>query len=90
MCGDPEPLVMPREEYPKARKPHKCCECGSDIDPGEKYQKITGLHEGSWVEFKTCYVCINVRAEAEADLGYQIGLTCLYEETGTKYEYAGG
>lgn len=89
MCGDAEPFVISRSEYPKARKIHKCCECGSDIDPGEKYQKITGLFEGSWEEFKTCQICQDIRAEAEAELGYPIGLTCLYEETGTEFEYAG-
>jgi len=88
MCGDGESLVLARMKYLKARKPHKCCECGSEIDPGEEYQKITGLHEGTWVDFKTCYICQKIRSEAEAELGYPIDLECLYETTGTEFEYA--
>lgn len=30
--------------YPKARKTHRCCECGGPIHPGEKY----GVHSGKW------------------------------------------
>ncbi len=82
------PAVFGREQR-KARKEHKCCECGSGIDPGETYQKITGLFEGTWEEYKTCQVCQNIRSEAESVLDYPIGLTCLYEETGTEFEYAG-
>lgn len=89
MCGDAEPFTLSRVEYPKARKTHKCCECESDIDPGEKYQKVTGLAEGTWDEYKTCMICKNIRDEAESELGYSIGVTCLYEETGSEFEYAG-
>ena len=45
------------EEWRIARKPHECCECGSPIDPGEKYMIHKGLWEGKWSTFKQCELC---------------------------------
>ncbi len=50
-----------RDEFPKARKPHKCYECGESILPGQKYQKSTILFECRWSEYKTCMPCFRVR-----------------------------
>ena len=57
---DDQPSVY-REEYKKARKQHKCCECLSCIHIGEKYQHITGLWDGRWQTFKTCEKCADLR-----------------------------
>lgn len=43
-------------KYPKARKQHRCCECGGIIEKGEVYE----LYSGIWDEpqtFKTCSEC---------------------------------
>ena len=68
MCdiGSGEAPRLPRITTPKARKNHMCCECGSIISPGEKYEKISGL----WDEFethKTCLFCADVRDQAYSD-----------------------
>lgn len=50
-----------REEFPKARKTHKCCECRGEIKPGQKYQNSTMLFDGHWDQFKTCMPCYHIR-----------------------------
>ena len=54
MCELPQVYT---ELWPKARKPHKCCECGGKIQPGEKYRKITGIWGGKPDTFKQCADC---------------------------------
>jgi hypothetical protein len=58
---DYEPAKIYREEYPKAKKEYKCCECGENIKPGQKYQKVTGLWDDIWSTYKTCMPCVNIR-----------------------------
>jgi len=41
----------------KARKQHKCCECGRIIERGQKYLLSVGKWEGALDTFKTCFVC---------------------------------
>ena len=42
----------------KARKAHKCDECGRDIQPGSFYEFVTGLgDEGHWDTWHTCDHC---------------------------------
>ena len=43
-----------------ARKEHECCECHEPIEPGQQYERVTGLWEGSWGTFKTCMLCRTV------------------------------
>ena len=47
-----------REAKPKARKAHRCNECGRDIQPGEQYRYFAGIHteNGSMVH-KCCSHC---------------------------------
>ena len=47
---------------PVARKPHKCCECRRTIQPGERYERVSGLWDGDFEEFKTCYDCVSMRS----------------------------
>ena len=73
------------ESMPKARKQHIFCECGSAIDPGEKYWRIDGM----WDEFETFKMCLICRKIA--DLAYDdghdcIAFGCLYETVGSEYE----
>lgn len=46
---------------PTARKRHKCCECGGDIMPGEKYEYVSGKWDGQFDTFKTCERCCDLR-----------------------------
>ena len=47
----------------KARKLHKCCECGTDIWPGEIYERCTGKWEGEISTFATCRFCAGMRRD---------------------------
>ena len=46
---------------PKARKIHKCNECGCNIKIGEIYEKVNGKWEGIINTMKTCPDCIAIR-----------------------------
>lgn len=48
-------------ETPKARKPHRCFECGYQIAPGETYESARGMWDGTFDVFKTCNRCIALR-----------------------------
>lgn len=49
----------------KARKTHKCCECGGEIKIGETYDHLSGIWDGEPGRFKTCQDCINLRDRLE-------------------------
>jgi len=48
-------------EKPKARKQHKCCECGKTIEPGEIYERVASKYDGAVLTLKTCLVCAEIR-----------------------------
>ena len=48
-------------DFVKARKDHKCYECGKIIKPGEVYQRIKGMWDGHWEKFDTCEACADLR-----------------------------
>ena len=52
------------ESFPKARRPHTCCECGSPIEPGAKYHRVAGKWEYLDVHvtvYRTCMLCHEIR-----------------------------
>lgn len=49
------------EDIRKARKQHKCYECGRVIKIGEEYERTRGLWEGDWSTYKTCQDCKSLR-----------------------------
>lgn len=53
------------EEWRKARKVHRCCECRSKIEIDETYEYIKGLWDGHWSEYKTCEKCADLRDSLE-------------------------
>lgn len=61
MCwiSEAEPWALCRWEMRTARKTHKCCDCGRDIAPGERYHWATGLSDypKHWDVFKVCAHC---------------------------------
>ena len=50
-----------QEVTPRARKPHKCCECGAPIAVGEQYQRATGKADGSIFSECSCLACTEIR-----------------------------
>lgn len=42
----------------KARKNHKCDECGTVIFKGDKYESIAGAWSGNFEVYKRCSFCI--------------------------------
>lgn len=42
---------------PKARKSHRCPECGETIQPGQRYARTTGLYEGDFISAIQCEPC---------------------------------
>lgn len=49
------------ESMVKAKKKHKCCECGKEIEPGETYEKITGKWDSFIETYRTCKNCLNIK-----------------------------
>ncbi len=46
---------------PRARKPHRCEECGRTIQPGEIYERYAGTWEGSFFTNIACHQCAELR-----------------------------
>lgn len=59
-CDYESPSVF-REGTCKARKHHKCGECGSTIQPGETYEHVWGIWGGCPETYKTCPRCLELR-----------------------------
>lgn len=60
MCSieDAEPWDCYFESSPRARTPHRCCECGTTIKPGETYHRAAGAIWKYWYTYKTCMACV--------------------------------
>lgn len=56
-----EAVVILSETMPTARKAHQCGECRREIQPGEQYEKMTGIWEGEMETYKTCAHCVSAR-----------------------------
>lgn len=48
-------------QYPTARKPHRCCECRGTIQPGERYERVSGKSDGDVWTVKSCGRCAEIR-----------------------------
>lgn len=57
MIEDGERYAVYHQDTVKARKPHKCNECGREIAKGETYRRTAGLYDGSWTINKVCAHC---------------------------------
>ena len=55
MCDQPDYHHTIRR---KARREHRCVECGGIIPSGQEYDYTTQLFEGSWANWKTCLPCV--------------------------------
>lgn len=58
MYDGPECYVVAE---PRAKKFHRCCECGGGIQIGETYEKTFGIWDGDPLQFKTCLGCVEIR-----------------------------
>lgn len=58
--GDEMPSFQ-SDEWVKARKDHKCCECRKVIAVGERYERSTGKWDGRVKTYKTCAACQDIR-----------------------------
>lgn len=74
------------ESEPVARKKHKCCECGSDISPGEKYYIYKQVCDGEFYSNKMCMICKGVFDRALAGSYSCIFFGSLWETVGVDYE----
>lgn len=61
MCVDYDPPTVWRNQMRRARKAHRCGECGREIASGETYEVCAGLSEGVWYDGKTCEHCVAAR-----------------------------
>ena len=46
-----------RSTFYRARKHHKCEECGRQIAPGEEYERAAMMYDREWSQFTTCSHC---------------------------------
>lgn len=60
---DLDPITCHTHTSHKARKEHKCGECGATIKKGEQYHVHNGLCDGSWFRIKNCKECEQIRAD---------------------------
>lgn len=56
-----------RDTWRKARKAHRCCECGETIEPGARYLDTTGVWEGGPNRYRTCEGCAEIREAFNCD-----------------------
>lgn len=68
ICDCDGPKFMTLTE-PVARKAHECCECGSTIDPGERYSRIAGKWANGFNTYTMCEFCAQAHNEARNLLG---------------------
>jgi len=73
-CDDLAPSVF-NEKFVKARKEHKCCECGKDIAIGEIYEYTFGVWDGDASSYHTCEKCSDLKASLSG-----LGFCLVYEE----------
>jgi hypothetical protein len=53
--------------YRTARRQHTCVECRATIQPGDVYEYVSGVWDGTPDSFKTCMACIDARNFYEGD-----------------------
>lgn len=53
----------------RARKVWRCEECTRRIEPGETYERVGSLYDGSWSTYRTCAHCVAARRWLEVICG---------------------
>jgi hypothetical protein len=49
------------QAQPTANREHRCCECRETIPIGAKYERYTGIWDGTPGAYKTCLSCVEIR-----------------------------
>jgi hypothetical protein len=57
---DYDPPEFYHREIRRARKEHKCCECGGRMLPGEQYEHVRGKWDGFVDTYDTCARCCDL------------------------------
>ncbi len=75
MCGSDDgwDVEFYREVKRKARKAHRCDECGTLIQPGEHYIRVSQKFDGSVSDWADCLLCSRVKSayfKAEHAVGH--------------------
>lgn len=60
----PEAIIR---ALPRARKPHRCCECRREIAKGETYERTSGIWGGEPHRYKTCIPCADLRSDLDKE-----------------------
>ncbi|MBW2672377.1 MAG: hypothetical protein JRD89_03025 [Deltaproteobacteria bacterium] len=47
----------------RARVAHRCCECGEEVLPGQRYEYASICSDGGWGHAKTCELCVLIRKD---------------------------
>ena len=76
---DYDPPKFHHREIRRARKQHKCCECGGTIMPGEQYEHVRGKWDDV-ATFDTCERCHDIW------MWTQNNIPCLCWEYGNRIE----
>lgn len=66
MCCATESCDVFDVTRPVARKRWHCDECGSKIEPGERYTRIAVLYDGQWSTGRNCSTCWAAKLRANA------------------------
>ena len=64
-CWDYDPPSVYRDELRRAKKPYKCCDCNTAINPGEQYGYVFGVWDGRAGTFRLCVLCEDMRRQCE-------------------------
>ena len=56
----------------RAAKEHSCDECGERIARGDAYEHVKGLWASSWLTYRTCLSCAEIRSHFGCD-GWTFG-----------------
>jgi len=76
---DFDPCTIWRDEPRRARKAHRCSDCGGTITAGETYRSLAMLFDGEWSTAKRCADCQFMVHEVERTFMQKCGGTwCLY------------
>jgi len=71
--------------YPRAKKQHRCCECGGSIRPGEEYERAWGVWVGEMSTYKTCMTCVRIRRDYGCSASYGWLRWVVWELLGVDY-----
>lgn len=58
--GGDEHAQVSLSDVVKARKPHKCEECGKVINAGDAYERNKWLYDGEWSRMDICLICSEI------------------------------